>query len=376
MRTPLAWYNLLHDWLRSLVAIAGVAFAVVLIFLQLGFYGSVIQTATLIYSELRFDVLLRSAEYLHFSRPGTLPRTRLYQARGIQGVESTAPFYINYLPWRNPQTMERRAILVMAFNPEQQAFDLPAIEQATPLLRERNNVLIDRRTRPEFGPQTPGTETDIGRQRVRVVGQFTLGTGFGADGAIVTSDDTFAQFFPQLPRADISLGLVNLQPGVEPNTVARRLRAIMPADVQVFTRDEIERSEQQHWASKTSIGVVLATGVIVAVIVGIAIVYQVLASNISAHMAEYATLKAMGYPSRHLSWIVVQQALILAAVGFVPGLLVSLQLYDVTRRFAHIPISMTTLRVALVFVGSIAMCSAAAVASLRKVYTADPAELF
>src|SRR4051812_42340899 len=118
VKTPLAWHNLVHDWLRSLVAIAGVSFAVVLIFMQLGFYGSVIQTATLIYSELKFDVVLRSAEYLHFSKPGFLPRTRLYQALGVEGVESTAPFYINYLPWRNPQSMQRRAFLGLAFSPE------------------------------------------------------------------------------------------------------------------------------------------------------------------------------------------------------------------------------------------------------------------
>jgi putative ABC transport system permease protein len=120
----------------------------------------------------------------------------------------------------------------------------------------------------------------------------------------------------------------------------------------------------------------LATGLGVAVIVGIAIVYQVLASNVSAHLAEYATLKAMGYRSGTLSGTVMQQALILAVVGFILGTLISQQIYALMRRWAHIPIGMTWTYLLAVLAGSVAMCMIAAIFALRKVYSADPAELF
>lgn len=376
MKTPLAWHNLIHDRLRTSIALAGVAFAVTLVFLQLGAYGAVLSTATLIYSELDYDVMLRSREYLHFSRPGDFPQARLYQAMSLPGVQHATPLYIGYLPWRNPQTMQRRAILTMAFNPADQVFQLDEIRQRQTELIEPGAVLMDRMSRPEFGRQQVGVESDVGRETLRVIGMFTMGTGFGADGAIVTGVPTWQRLFPQRSLSQVNLGLVKLAPGVAPQQVAAELAELLPADVDVFTRRDIERLEQRHWASRTSIGVVLATGLGVAVIVGVAIVYQVLASNVAAHLPEYATLKAMGYGSAALSWTVIQQALIMAAVGFVPGALISMQLYALMRRWAHIPISMTWTYLVVVLLGSFAMCTVAAVLSLRKVYSADPAELF
>lgn len=376
MKTPLAWHNLIHDWLRTLVALAGVGFAVVLIFLQLGFYGSVLETATLIYSRLNYDLLLRSREYLHVSRPSAFPRVRLYQALGLPEVSSVATLEVGYVAWRNPETNQRRAILVMAFPPDERVFTLPEIIRQQSALQETGNVLLDRRSRPEFGPQSIGVSTDVGRQRLRIAGLFDMGTGFAADGAILTGEGTYRRLFPGRPTTDTSLGLIRLRSGGDPIAARNQLAAILPPDVEALTRADIERQEQRHWTTQTSVGVVLGTGVVVAVIVGVAIVYQVLASSISAHMAEYATLKAIGYSSPSMSWMVIQQALILAVIGFVPGLLVAQFLYWVTRAWAHIPVEMTWSRSAAVLCGSLAMCSLAAVLSLRKVYSADPAELF
>ncbi len=376
VKTPLAWHNLVHDRLRTFIALAGVAFAVILVFLQLGAYGAVLSTATLIYSQLEYDLLLRSPEYLHFSRAGSFPQTRLYQAMSVPGVAQAIPFYVGYVPWRNPETMQRRAILTMAFDPEEPVFRQPEIRAHAAELREPGNVLMDRKSRPEFGEQAWGIETDVGRQTLKVVGFFTMGTGFSADGAIVMGIPTWRRLFPNRPLSTVSLGLIRLESGEDVETVAGQLKQVLPPDVQVFTRQEIEKLEQRHWASRTSIGVILATGLGVAILVGIAIVYQVLASNVSAHLPEYATLKAMGYTSGSLSWTVLQQALIMAGVGFIPGLIISWQLYALMRAWAHIPIQMTWDSGLMVLVGAFAMCCLAALFSLRKVYSVDPADLF
>jgi putative ABC transport system permease protein len=376
VKTPLAWHNLVHDRLRTLVALAGVAFAVTLVFLQLGTYGAVLSTATLIYSQLDYDLMLRSPEYLHFSRSGSFPQNRLYQALSLPQVERVVPLYVGYVPWRNPVSLQRRAILTMAFDPQHSAFQSSEIRDQQSRLVASGAVLMDRMSRPEFGTQAVGVETDVGRQTLRVVGLFTMGTGFGADGAIVCGSSTWQRLFPQRPLSRVSLGLVRLEQGVDVEQAAADLIAVLPPDVQVFTRGQIERFEQRHWASRTSIGVILATGLGVAVIVGIAIVYQVLASNVSAHLAEYATLKAMGYRSGTLSGTVMQQALILAVVGFILGTLISQQIYALMRRWAHIPIGMTWTYLLAVLAGSVAMCMIAAIFALRKVYSADPAELF
>lgn len=376
MRTPLAWYNLVHDWFRTVVAVAGVAFAVVLIFLQLGTYGAVLRTATLIYSRLDYDIMLYSKDYFDFTRPASISLSRVAAIQDLPGVARLSPFYISYVPWRNPVTLQRRAILMMAYRPDDVVFTLPDIRRHNAELKRPDTVLMDRMSRPEFGPQQVGLETDCGRQRVHVVGLFTMGTGFGADGAIVTSAATFGRIFAERSPDEASMGLVKLAPGAKLESVIGSLRQTLPADVQVLSRREVEQREQRHWAKATSVGVVLAVGLGVAVIVGVAIVYQVLASNIAAHLAEYATLKAMGYSDAMLSWMVIQQALVLATVGFVPGFAASSWLYDFVRGLAHIPIGMTWVRFLIVLAGSFAMCALAAVLSLRKVYLADPAELF
>ncbi len=169
---------------------------------------------------------------------------------------------------------------------------------------------------------------------------------------------------------------MRLKPGAPADAVAERLRATLPRDVQVLTRDKLNAHERRHWMTKTSVGIIFGFGVFVALLVGTAIVYQVLSSDISSRIAEYATLKAIGYPRRYLSRLVLEQALMLALAGFVPGLILAELLYRLTERMTHIPIEMTAGRAVMVLVLSLVMCSISGLASLAKVHSADPADLF
>jgi putative ABC transport system permease protein len=408
---PLAWRNLIHDRLRTLVAIAGVAFAVVLVFLQIGFLGSVRSTATLIYDELEFDLLIYSHEYLNVSRPGTIPQARLFQARAAQGVLSVRSLYVGYILWipaqtegtaphgktirqpadcggggwfsRGPSSEElasagRRVMLVLAENPDQEVIRLEDVRRRIEALKTPGAVLVDTLSRPEFGclDPTKGLVTDFGRQRLRIAGQFTLQLGFAADGAMITSDVTFSRLLPQRSLDDVSLGLVKISEDTDPATAKQELEKLLPDDVEVLTRSEAESAERDYWVNKTSVGVIFGTGAVVALLVGVAIVYQVLASSIIGHLKEYATLKAIGYAPAYLSLLVLQQAWILAIAGFVPGLLVSFALYRLTAHLAGIPMHMSVLLIVFVFVSCVIMCSLAGLGSLRKVHSADPAALF
>src|SRR5437870_2447241 len=120
MRTPLAWHNLLHERTQTLVAVAGVAFAVLLIFVQLGFFLAVRNTATLIYDALDFDLALVSSEYLDILRPGSFPRDRLIAARGWASVRAVRPLSVGIHGWRNPEDASRirRNLLVLGVDPD------------------------------------------------------------------------------------------------------------------------------------------------------------------------------------------------------------------------------------------------------------------
>lgn len=376
MTTPLAWLNLAHQKTRTLVAVSGVAFAVLLIFMQLGFYGSVLATALLVFDKLDFDMLMISPQYLNIHKCSNFPRQRLAQARAAAGVESVVPLYTGYNRWRNPENRRRRHIMVMGFRLGDPVFQLPEVEEAEDRLQQSDTVLMDRLSRPEFGPLDPGVVTEIGTRKVEIIGQFTMGAGFGGDGTIITSDQTFSRIFGGKPLGRVNLGLIRVRPDADPNLVIQELRRILPEDVQVRSRSEIEAREIDYWTRQTSVGIIFNLGVLVAFVVGIVFVYQVISSDISNHLPEYATLKAMGYKDRYLSFVVLQEALILAVLGYLPGLAVALGLYEVTRRFANIPIAMNAERAVLVLVLAIAMCAISGLMCLQKIRSADPADLF
>ena len=376
MKTPLAWLNLLHQRTRAIVAVAGVAFAVVLVLLQLGFLASVRQTATRIYDHLAFDLLLVSPEYLHLSKAGTIERSRLSQAASLSSVSGVSALDVGLQLWRNAESGQRRGILLMALDPRDRVIAIADVIDQQHRLEKLDAVLVDRLSRAEFGPKGEGVSTEVGRRKIHVAGLFTLGTGFSADGALVTSDATFRRLLPYRKPTETSLGLVRLVPGADPQEAAAALRAMLPQDVQVMTRAEMAAHERRHWVTKTSVGIIFGFGVVVALLVGTAIVYQVLSSDISSRLAEFATLKAMGYSRQYLSRLVLQQALILAVAGFLPGLVLAELLYQLTERMTHIPIEMSSARVAAVLILSIAMCAISGLASLAKVHSADPADLF
>jgi putative ABC transport system permease protein len=376
MKTPLAWLNLLHQRTRSIVAVAGVAFAVVLVLLQLGFLDSVRQTATRVYDHLDFDLLLVSPEYLHLSKAGTIDRARLAQVASQPGVIGTSALDVGLQLWRNVETGQRRGILVLAFDPTERVMALADVQEQQHRLEKADAVLVDRLSRSEFGPKCEGVSTEVGRRTVHVAGEFALGTGFSADGALITSASTFRRLLPQHGPRQMSLGLVRLAIGEDADRAAARLRANLPRDVQVMTRGEIAAHERRHWVTKTSVGIIFGFGVFVALLVGTAIVYQVLSSDIASRLAEYATLKAMGYSRGYLSRLVFDQAMILAVAGFLPGLVLAELLYQVTERMTHIPIQMTLGRACAVLLLSAVMCGVSGWASLAKVHSADPADLF
>jgi putative ABC transport system permease protein len=386
MTTPLAWYNLIHSWVRTIVALAGVAFSVLLIFMQLGFLGAVGTSATSLYDELDFDILLTSPDYLHAADPSTFPEMRTYQAADVAGVSSVVPLSVELNEWWNPQENkgQRRAILVLGVDPTKITFKNVEMAEQSKELHRPDQVLANRESRREFGPENDqfyskldiGKAAELGPNQVEIAGLFSLQTGLSADGAVITNEQGFFRAFPGRPLDRVSMGLVKLENPKSRETVAKELKRRLPADVLVRTRGDVYYDEYEHWIVRTSLGLIFATGVILSFFVGTAIVYLVLANDVENHMVEYATLKAMGYTNWYLSALVFKQATLLAAVGYVPGYILSEVLYRATSYFANAPIFMTWQRAVFVFALTVVMCAASGLAALRKAHTAEPASLF
>jgi len=378
----LGWKQLWHQKLRLLVALLGIAFAVILILMQLGFRASLFESAVRYHERLVYDVALFSVDSQFIVRPASFSSRRLYQARAVEGVRSVSPVYIFPSVWKNPYTSDRRSIFTLGVDPNDEVLATPGIAENRYLLRQPDVVLFDSRSRPEHGPIAEhflaGEEvsTEVNDRSVEVVGLFEMGTSFGLDASIVTSDTNFLRLFPHRERTQIDLGLIRLEPGVDADRARDRIAALLPDDVLVLTKQDFVERETAYWNSATPIGYIFSFGAIMGLVVGAIIVYQILYADVSDHLSEYATLKAMGYSNLFLSWVVVQQALILAVVGFVPGVLVSRWLYRKAGEATHLPVYLTQDRGVTVFLLTLGMCAVAALIALRKVRSADPADVF
>jgi putative ABC transport system permease protein len=385
MATQLAWHNLLHNKVKTSVAVAGVVFAIVLMFMQLGFLEAVKVSATLVYDELDFDICLRSKDYLNLADARFIPRQRIAQAKTVAGVERAVPLTVASNAWRNPLNGQRLAVLCMGVNPTDPVFVSAEIQdRARDSLVHTNALLIDTKTRREygpsngeqFGPEDVGRAVEINGTAVDIAGEYTCGTGLSCGGAAILSERGLQQITPGLSADQISLGLIKVAATADVQAVANQLRSVMQGDVDVLTRPEVIDEELRFWVWDTNYGLIFQLGVFVSLIVGTAIVYQVLVSDVASLLPEYATLKAMGYSNGYLAIVILQQALALAIIGFACGVVLSIGLYALTTAGAQIPVRMTGNNLAFVFGLAVAMCACSGLGALRKAFKADPADLF
>ncbi len=371
-----AWRILTHEIGRSALAVGGIFIAILMIFLQLGFFASVPSGGLMIYDRMIFDIMLTSSNYVFQGQSYDFPRARLFQTLADPDVASVAPVYQGAVQWINPAEHESHDIFVIGFRLRDDVFDAPDLTRQKNVLKHYDTVVVDNSTYPMFGKLKAGRVTEMGGRQVTIGGVYTLGIGFLGLGVVMTSDQNFLRLMPNQPLNEVNLGLVRVKPGVDPNKVARDLRSIMPSDTRVFTRPELEKYETAYWTTRTSTGIIFGFGVAVAVIVGMVILYQTLATQVSRQLPQYATLKAMGYTDRYLSGIVVCLALLMAAIAFAPAFGAAIAIYKVVHNATKLPISMTEIRIATVSVLTLAMSAASALYSVRALRRADPVELF
>lgn len=388
-KTPLAWLQVTREKTRLAVAIAGIAFADLLIFIQMGFESALYDAAVKPHRNLQADLVLINPQLQTLFSVKSFSRERLYQALSYDSVNSVSPVYIATGQWRNPENSSDRAILVWGVDPAKPVFKFPEVNQNLDHLKLLNQVLFDQASRPEYGgiaemfKKTGSVETELNGKAVSVKGLFTNGASFAADGNIITSDSTFLQLFPR-QASEVDIGLISLKPGADVEQVREQLAAGLPNDVKVLTLEDFAEIEKNYWANGTGIGFIFGLGVGVGFIVGIVIVYQILYSDVSDHLPEYATLKAMGYSDRYLLGVLTQEALLLAILGYIPGFILSFGLYQVAFAATLLPIAMTLERAGAVLVLTIIMCSvsganaqsASYANAMRKLRSADPADVF
>ncbi len=375
----LAWKMLVHDKTRLFFSVAGISFSILIIFMESGFFLGLNDSESNLGTVFDADLILsnRVSDNLKASYGSRLKTDEMMQVMGFNEVKSVSPIYIVPQLFRNPKEKFSYKISCISVDINKNSLLVPEIQHYQDKLAIPGNVLFDRLSRRELGEVNIGDSVRIGSHHVKVVGFFELGGNFSADGNVIMSHENFSQLFGLGPiRGFLSFGLVKLRTGFSAETVKQEFEKRLQDHVGVLTKDQLLLREKIFTTKRTPSGIVLGMGFIVGVIIGIIICYQILFNLIHDHMAQFATLKAIGFSSGKLKNIVISKAVILSFISFLPGFLLSLGLYQIIERYAQIIIQVTVIRVASIFLITLFMCLFAGTLAIRKVVKADPASLF
>ncbi|MDN2583566.1 FtsX-like permease family protein [Aquibium sp. ELW1220] len=382
-RLPIGFLQLTHNPGRLMAALAGVAFANVLVFVQLGLAGSMLESVATPYKLFRPDLLMISASGAEtLSDASKIPRQWMIRALAHPDVTGGTAIHLGQAKWLSGQQTSS-SIQFIALSPEDEGFVRPDLSEPMASLALEDTALVDLRTRfidmrifESVSPEAPLT-FEMQNRQLQAIGSVSIGGGFGGDGVFLVSDQTFFRLFPQRSSAAPNHILLELRAGANGERVAAELAQLFPDDsVRVRPLAAALAEEQRYQMTERPTGLIFAFGVGIGLIVGIVIAYQVLATDVADHIREYATFKAMGYRMRFFVGVILEEALILAAIGFWPGLLFSQLFYVTLAHLTNIPISMTTERALAVFVGTVVACSLSGLMAIRKLRAADPADLF
>jgi putative ABC transport system permease protein len=382
-RTPIGWLQLSHSKARLAVAVTGIAFANVLVLLMWGMNASTLTATARPIQAFKADIFVLSPEGNDLNDTGTIPRRRLDQALTVPGVRDGSAVNIGMVTFRNPSSRENSSLTVFGLDPEKDLMADPAITAQRDKLKLADTVLLDRAARGDFRSlvarveqgQMPRVEL-VGRT-VSIEGLFSLGGSFTADGVLIASDQTFMRLVPRRSKGAASFIGLQVEPGADPERVAADVRRLLPAsDTRVFTSAGFQAHAQAYQQRKRPIGILLLSAMLIAFVVGTVIVYQILSADVADHLAEYATFKAMGFTDLYLLGIIFEEAIVLAILGFIPGLIGALIIYEILANLSGMPIFMPVSRAIMAFGLTLGMCAVSGAIATRKLAAADPADIF
>jgi putative ABC transport system permease protein len=365
---------------RLLRSSGGIGFAVLLMLMQLGFERAFFNASLDVIHLLDGDIFLQSASKYRFATRDPFAASELDAVRSVPGVASAWPLYAAWIDvfWKNPSDGKIFLVRALGFDPDHPVLRLPEMEGNPEQLNEPDTALVDRDARRFLGMDPAPSQSELNGVKVRVIGSFALGPNFESDGTVVVGEQTFARVLPGPGGGPpgVELGVIKLRPGFDPAAVQQAIRAKLPPTIAVMTKDQLLEIERNFQADVSSAGPIFAMGTLVGFVVGMLIAYQIIFTDLSEQLPQYATMKAIGYRTRYLVRVVLEQAAFSGLAGWVPAWLLSLLLYRVVGKVALLPLRMTWDLALFSLVLTLGMCLISAIIAVRRVIALDPAEVF
>ncbi|WP_444464581.1 FtsX-like permease family protein [Rhodobacter capsulatus] len=380
-RLPVGWLQLTHNRTRFFSALAGVAFANVLVFVQLGIMNSMSQATVRPYAYFSADILISAPDANTLTDGANVARQWLWQALADPEVAEGMGLFVANVPW--DRGMTDISLTTFGVDPFQPQFLAETLAPTAGFLQLRDGAVLDRLARgfkrADAAAITPASPLSFETENRTLTAWTTFagGGGFGSDGYMLVSDQTFLRLFPARRAAAPDHILLRVTPGADVAAVVDRLRAqLSDPGLRIRAYADARAEDLRYQQTRRPTGVVFGFGVLIGVLVGLVIVYQVLSSDVADHLREYATFKAMGYRPRFFLGVVFEEALVLGVLGFLPGMILGGSILALMGKVTTLPLRMTPDMAVMVFLGTVVFSALSGAIATRRLAAADPADLF
>ncbi len=377
-----AWYQLSYHKVKLAVAAAGVVVAVMLMLVQLGIRQGAMDNSVAVARRFTADLVVVSPRTKTIFASAQFPRRLLYRLGALSEVADITEMYMGQGRFRNPWDKLEFPVSIYGIDPQNPMMNLPGLERFQERLQLTDYVLFDGLSRKNYGPvlsflRQQGTlDVEVNLRKVRIFDSIDVGISINTDGNLFMSPANFLRMFPERQPGSVDVGLLRLKSGSDVKHVRNQLRELLGAEARILTRDELVASEIVFIRENAPLDFIFGMGAAVGFFIGFVVVYQILYTEVTNHLPQYATLKAMGFSDHYLLRVVLSQSMILSLLGYFPGFLLALGLYRVATNAIQMQFTMTVGRALFVFALTIVMCGLSAMIAIRKVRTADPADVF
>ena len=192
---PLAWLQLKRQPVKYLVAIAGIGFAALLMYMQIGFQSGLLTSSTTFYAALDADLILISPKTVSSGSFSQFPQSQLFRANGYEEVDTVIPMYVTNIVAQELGGQKPTSLRIIGYDPDVTALNVDAINEQSTDLKITGYALFDTEGNSRTGPVAQAIEENGYQfltlynlsQTFRTVGLFGLGSTFAADSNIVTT---------------------------------------------------------------------------------------------------------------------------------------------------------------------------------------------
>ncbi len=370
----LARKNLLHDKLRFIITVSGVAFAVMLVLFQVGLFLGLLSNATVTIEHLNADLWITSRNTPNVDFAHAFPESRVDRVRSTPGVARADNLIVTFMNLALPSGANETSLVYALEDFQAWHFPWQVLEGNVTDLRRGSYVLVDDSARKRFGAFGVGDYREYQGTRLKIIGRTREARSFTTNPISFMDYRLAQQLAPQVSNGQTMYVLVKLEPGANLEAVRAELRRRLPFN-DIYTSREWATLSRQYWITNTGLGFNMFLTIFLGCLVGVVVVAQTLYTSTLEHLKEFGTLKAIGGSNLDIYKILARQAVMAATVGFVLGCIPAFLAIPLVKTL-DLQIIITPMLALTTGLGTLVMCLLAAMLSFHKVSAIDPALVF